>query len=259
VVSPQEETIVEIVGLSAGLSILRYISAQDSASPPTVRVSPRSSSHGLRFLPVPGEEEGVLRAPGAAIVLVAAAATELAVTTIRQPGSSSAAVDLHLEVVADPLSSEIGDHIPPGGISAPIRLSMLGHVARQGDVFVASGEWLGGPEFPARIEGLEICWPNLPLGLQLEYSVVIGGSTPLKLPDCSVNEFAGTRGRSAPILALTIALRGQIASRYQIRVDCLFLGGQMISESGQKLTLSGPTGREPLVGLRLWIEATPEF
>ena len=28
-VSPQEETIVEIVGLSAGLSILRYISAQE--------------------------------------------------------------------------------------------------------------------------------------------------------------------------------------------------------------------------------------
>ena len=72
-----------------------------------------------------------------------------------------------------------------------------------------------------------------------------------------MSEFAGTKGRAAPIVGLTIVLRGEIASSYRIKADCLFLGGQMISESGQKLILSGPTGREPLVGLRLWIETAP--
>ena len=255
---------VEVVCVAAGLSVLRYVSAEDAAAPPTVRVAPRSAGRRLDFIAVPGEAEHVLRAPGAAIVLVAEAETELAVTIIRQPRSISAAVNLHLELLAGAMSSQVREARVEGrdvGSSRPqpSRVSVLGHVARGGDVLVASGEWLGGPEFPVRIEGLEIRWPDMPGDLQLEYSVIIGGSTLRKLPACRINEFAGTKGRAAPIVGLTMVLRGETASSYRIKADCLFLGTQMISESGQTLILSGPTGREPLVGLRLWIETTPGF
>jgi hypothetical protein len=264
VASPEERAHVEVVSVPAGLSVLRYISAEDTTAPPTVRVVPRSAGRRLDFIPVPGEAEHVLRAPGAAIVLVANAETELVVTAIRPPGSSSAAVNLHLELLAGAMSSHVREARGEGrdvGTSRPhlSRVSVLGHVARQGDVLVASGEWLGGPEFPIRIEGLEVRWPDMPDDLQLEYSVVIGGSALHSLPACRVNEFAGTKGRAAPIVRLTMALHGETASSYRIKADCLFLGGQMISESGQTIILSGPTGREPLVGLRMWIETTSGF
>jgi hypothetical protein len=263
VAGDKEQADEEIVGLSAGLSILRYMSAEDSATPPTVRVRPLSAGRQIDFVPAPGEVEHMLRAPGAAIVLVAAAATQLAITTLPKPKSKSASVDLHLELVTDGLRSDrqqaLGGGIdtlsPP--VPRPIRLSVLGHVARQGDVLVTSGEWLGGPELPARIEGLEIRWPNMPRNIELEYSVLIAGNIPIRLPNCRVSEFAGTRGQSAAIVQLKIVLRSFGANSFRIRADCVFLGGQIISESGQVLSLSGPTGTEPLVGLRLWIERWP--
>ena len=93
-------------------------------------------------------------------------------------------------------------------------------------MLVTSGEWLGGPELPARIEGLEIRWPNMPGDIQLEYSVVIAGNIPIRLPDCRVSEFAGTKGRSAALVGLKMVLRGFGANSFRIRADCVFLGGR---------------------------------
>jgi hypothetical protein len=205
----------------------------------------------------------VLRGPGGAVVLVADDDIELTITVVRHSASNSAAIELHLEPLAPAALSQVTE-VPRGRdrVEAPVpegRMSVLGHLARRGDVLVASGEWLGGPEFPTRIEGVEIRWPGMPRGLSLEYSVIVAGNPLRKLRPCGVNEFAGTRGRATPIVQLTVALRGEIVNRYQVRAECLFLGGQMISESGSVITLTGPTGREPLVGLRLWIEMTPEL
>jgi hypothetical protein len=256
----EDQANVKVLRIAAGLSILRYVSAEDAGKTPTIRLAPRTSATRLQLIPVPGEPEPVLRAPGAAIVLVAETETELAVTIIRQPGSRSAAVDLHLELLAravTPASAMVRreDRHIGSSMPQPNRITVLGHVARRGDVLVATGEWLGGPEFPARIEGIEIRWPDMPRDLQLEYSVVVGGPTLRKSSVCRVSEFAGTKGRAVPIVRLALALSGATASSYRIKADCLFLGGQMISESGQKVALSGPTGKEPLVGFRLWIEA----
>jgi len=255
----EDQANVKFLRVAAGLSILRYVSAEDAGRTPTLRLAPRTSASRLQLIPVPGEPEHVLRAPGTAIVLVAETDAELAVTIIRQPGSRSPAVDLHLELLARAIPSALPtarreDHFR-SSVPQPNRITVLGHVARRGDVVVTAGEWLGGPEFPARIEGIEIRWPDMPRDVQLEYSVVVGGPALRKSSTCRVSEFAGTKGRAIPIVRLAIALGGAMASSYRIKADCLFLGGQMISESGQKVTLSGPTGKEPLVGLRLWIEA----
>jgi hypothetical protein len=257
----QDPSDVKVVRVSPGLSVLRYISAGDAVTPPSVRVDLSAAEGRLDLIPAPGEAPDVLRAPGGAVVLVADAEIELTITIIRHPASNSAAVELRLEPLAPAAWSNVSDeHRGRDQAEAPIpaaRLSILGHVARRGDVLVASGEWLGGPEFPARLEGIEIRWPAMPRGLSLEYSVIIGSNPLRKLRPCGVNEFAGTRGRATPIIQLTIALRGELANRYRVRAECLFLGGQMISESGPVITLTGPTGREPLVGLRLWIDAKP--
>jgi hypothetical protein len=260
----EDQSGYRVLRIPAGLSVLRYISAADAAKPPTVRVGPRSSGTRLDLIPVPGEAQHILRVPGAAIALIAGAETELMVAVVQQLGSTSADVELHLELVARALPWNAQEESGGNGHleSAPSKpglISVLGHVARLGDVVVASGEWLGGPEFPTRIEGVEIRWPGMPRGLDLEYSVTIGGKLRRQLPFCRVSEFAGSKGRSAPIVALTIVLRGEAAVWYSIKADCLFLGAQMMSRSGREIVLTGPTGREPLVGLRLAVEAASDL
>ena len=46
---------------------------------------PRFGGRGSNFVPVPGEAEHMLRAPGAAIVLIAEAESEIAITTFENP------------------------------------------------------------------------------------------------------------------------------------------------------------------------------
>ena len=255
----ENQTEIEVLRVAAGLSVLRYVSAGEAVRPPTIHVTPRAVGQ-LDLVPTPGEPKNVLRAPGAAIVLVNEAEAELALTIIRHPESKSVAIELHLELLAPAklsraLEEQSQDNRIESSSSTPSRMVLIGHLARRGDVLIDSGEWLGGPELPARIEGMEIRWPGMPLGLELEYAVTIDADGLHRLPPCKVNEFAGTRGRAIPIVGLALSLRGDKANSYRLKADCLFLGGQIISEFGRQMVLSGPTGREPLVGLRLWIEA----
>jgi hypothetical protein len=67
----------------------------------------------------------------------------------------------------------------------------------------------------------------------------------------AVGSFAGTRGRAMPLTGIVLELSGPDASHYQLEVEALFLGSPIKRAVGQRVLLSGPTGREPLVGLRL--------
>jgi hypothetical protein len=255
VVPTEGETETKTVRVSAGLSVLKYISAKESVAPPSVRLSWRNAGGRANFIAAPGQTKDVLRAPGTALVLVAEAESELTIRIVRDAESKSAEIELQLELLTPAKSS----HRPEKHGEAASGILVVGHLARRGDVIVENGEWLGGPEFPAPIEGIEIRWPEIPADLELEYSVIVGGNTLRKLRPCKVNEFAGTKGRAAPIVGLTMAFRGKMAQSYRLKADCVFLGEQMISQSGQKMDLAGPTGREPLVGLRLAIEAMGDF
>jgi hypothetical protein len=254
VVPTEGETETKTVRVSAGLSVLKYISAQESVAPPLVRVSWRNARGRANFIAAPGQTKDVLRAPGTALVLVAEVESELTIRIVRDAVSKSAEIELQLELLTPAKSSHVPEkHGEASGIL------VVGHLARRGDVIVENGEWLGGPEFPAPIEGIEIRWPEIPAGLELKYSVIVGGNTLRKLRPCKVNEFSGTKGRAAPIVGLTIALGGKMAQSYRLKADCIFLGEQMTNQSGQKLSLAGPTGKEPLLGLRLAIEALGDF
>jgi len=67
-------------------------------------------------------------------------------------------------------------------------------------------------------------------------------------------EFAGTRGRAAPLTALELTLDGPHADNYELRCEALFLGANVMVRSGRSVVLAGPSGREPLVGLKFSIE-----
>ncbi|HKU98842.1 MAG TPA: hypothetical protein VJR58_26345 [Vineibacter sp.] len=130
-------------------------------------------------------------------------------------------------------------------------IDILAHVARRGDVIIPSGEWICGPDYPMAIEGLEVRWPRRPAGLEIVTTVSVSKNGIRHLPASLTGEFAGTRGRAAPIANLEISLTGERAKEFTLRADALFLGASVQSRSGRSISLTGPTGREPLVGLRL--------
>jgi hypothetical protein len=101
------------------------------------------------------------------------------------------------------------------------------------------------------IEGIEIRWPNRPAGVNLSYEVAAGLRKRERSHEIQAGQFAGSRGEALPLVGIKLRLTGPNASRYELTADALFLGSHVDSRSGQEIFLSGSTGREPLVGLRL--------
>jgi hypothetical protein len=134
---------------------------------------------------------------------------------------------------------------------------VLGHVAGRGDVFAGANEWIGGPADPSRIEGLAIEWPNKPPGLSLRYAVTTARPHAGSNVPAAVGTFVGTRGRALPLVGIMLELSGSSGSSYEVVAEAAFLGAPIKRARGEKLTLTGPTGREPLVGIRLSIEEAP--
>ncbi len=128
---------------------------------------------------------------------------------------------------------------------------LVGHVAGVGDIAVRADEWLAGPTSPSRVEGFAIDWPGKPAGLEIGYAARIGGPKPVSTNMGSIGSFAGTKGRALPLVGANLELSGPLAPQFELIVETIFLGSPKQRQSGPRLTFSGPTGREPLVGLRV--------
>jgi hypothetical protein len=76
----------------------------------------------------------------------------------------------------------------------------------------------------------------------------------MQTPLVPTGTFAGTRGRALPLVGAILELTGPQAAKHQLEVDALFLGSPQVRMTGQRVVLSGPTGREPLVGVRIQLE-----
>jgi hypothetical protein len=108
---------------------------------------------------------------------------------------------------------------------------------------------------PSRIEGIALQWPEMPRDFGLRYAVKIGGQRPTATEPVPAGTYAGTRGRALPLIGAALEISGPSARGYQLVVDAIFLESPQMRVTGQRTVLSGPTGREPLVGLRVGIEA----
>jgi hypothetical protein len=137
------------------------------------------------------------------------------------------------------------------GIGVFDRFSILGHVAGFGDAIVRAGEWIAGPDAPARIEGLAIDWSDKPADVDLCYSVKLARPHAASGRTTRLGDYAGTRGRALPIVAVRLELTGPGAAGFQLFGEATFLGAPLMRVTGRRLAIAGPTGREPLVGFRL--------
>jgi hypothetical protein len=237
----------QCVSVSSGVSLLRYTGSAAGEASPSVHVRPvEHHASDISLIPAPGLQDSVLRAPGDYLIVRADRAGELDLRVrARRPGGSIDA-QLELDRVALPLSR-------PSARSG-FGLDILAHIARRGDAIFGAGDWICGPERPARIEGLEIRWPARPNGVSLFYSVTTGGQARRVSREYAIDEYAGTRGLSRPLIGVRFRLVGSRAEGLELRVEALFERCGVKSATGQDISLAGSTGNEALLGLRLAAE-----
>jgi hypothetical protein len=243
------------VDLARGLFLIRYNSADDDLSPPTVRVFPdRPSAENCRIIVSPDSSDGTLWAPPSGLVVMATQPCRLVVeVTPQNPGGSVAA-----NIKIEPLHPGQRPARPSARYDAAQTLQpsfedfrILAHVAGVGDVSEGLDRWIAGPAAPARIEGLSLHWPGKPYDLEINYAVKFARPQPGDNVLVPLGTFAGTRGRALPLTGVVLETSGPSASRYALTAEAIFLGSPAIRIAGQRINLIGPSGREPLVGIRI--------
>lgn len=246
------------VAIKPGLFLVRYATAEDQAHPPIVKVSSTpAQNQDISFVLDPEHTEAVLWQPDSCLVVRALAPGELSVEVMPSQTGGSAAATVRIE----PLSQ--GKRTLPAKISAGINerydlsnFRILAHVTGIGDQLVKANEWIAGPVAPARIEGISIAWPDKPRDLEIRYAVKTVKPPLPSTRAVSLGSFAGSRGKAMPINSLMLELSGPAATALQFFVEAIFLGSPTIRTSGRRIAVSGPTGREPLVGLRVALQHT---
>lgn len=242
------------VNVERGVLLVRYATAENESRPPKVKivVNPKYQRY-IELVLSPGHKDAVLWQPGSCLVVRASKPGQLLVEVIPIDRGGSTAATVKIETLSQ------GEAVPtirrqPAAEVDLGRLSLLGHVAGTGDVFARAGEWIAGPDAPARIEGLSIDWPGKPDDLDIRYSVNLARPHAVSGRLTELGGYAGTRGRALPILGVTIELTGSGAAGFQLSAEAAFLGSPLTRMTGRRVALSGPTGREPLVGFRLRLD-----
>ena len=253
------------IDLARGLFLVRYNGAEDKTSPPVVRVyADRTSLNNCNIITGPDAANGTLFAPETALVVSVARPSRLIVevTAGRAGGSTAANIKIEPLSQGQPAVQPIGQpagrpfdayepEADPDGLSA---LKLLAHVAGLGDVTVGPNTWIAGPAAPARIEGISLEWPNKPYDLNLQYAVKFARPQRGDNQFVPLGTFAGTRGRALAITGFSLEATGPGADRYAIAAETIFLGAPALRVTGNRIVVSGPSGREPLVGLKLSLE-----
>nr|QIG99804.1 hypothetical protein G6P99_45715 [Bradyrhizobium sp. 6(2017)] len=209
---------------------------------------------------------GTLFAPESALVVSVARPSRLIVEVTAGRAGGSTAANIKIEpltqgqqvgqAVAQPVSQPVDTYEPePNAAAGELDdLKLLAHVAGLGDVTVGANAWIAGPSAPARIEGICLEWPNMPHDLNLQYAVKFARPQRGDNQFVPIGTFAGTRGRALAITGFSLEATGPGVDRYAISAETIFLGAPALRVSGNRIVVSGPSGREPLVGLKLNLE-----
>jgi hypothetical protein len=244
------------VDIGRGIFLVRYADAEDEAWPPTVTVSPDAESEEhISLLLHPDHRDPVLWQPGACLVVRASSPGRLSIAVKPSVINGSAAATVKVEPLLQRTAAPAvlaGKH--NGSSSDVDDFRVLGHIAGIGDVVAHANEWLAGPSAPSRIEGISIAWPGKPDDLQFRYAVQTAKAQSISGRMLELDSFAGTRGKALAIVGITLEISGISASNFQLEAEAIFLGAPTIRIVGRRIVLSGPTGREPLVGLRVGLE-----
>jgi hypothetical protein len=250
-----------------GLYVLRYDSTVGEHDHPMATVHPIPGCEtSIQVISGPGAEPGRLDGPGAALCIRASAHGHLhvGIKRARADGSLSAALTLETlgrngSVPPATESATAAPTTPFVGVEQADRSAhgalFVAHIARRGDIAIASNTWAAGPRSPAPIEGIEM----LPLPterVQAEIQVLNSAANEKWSEWSGPGAFSGTRGMSLPLIALRLRLTGPDAHLHYLNADALFLGAPIVNRRGREIEFRSEAGSDPLVGLRF--ELCPE-
>lgn len=172
--------------------------------------------------------------PGDAVtVAVPGPASPVLVTTYRAAGSGPSTLALAVRPFVAPL---------------PSGMEVLAHVSRRGDVRGREGDWVGDPTGQCWVEGLALIAPGT---AGVEYRVLGAEGE----GDWHANgHFAGSRGRSRPLLGL--AVRAPAGSP-ALAVEAVFASGHRAGPANDGSLLRSPRQGDPLVAFRVRPETLP--
>jgi hypothetical protein len=246
----------KVVNLDRGLFFVNYRSAEDSLSPPHVTVAPAEGhERRMEIILHPDATEPTLWEPNSGLVVRVntPGVLQVQVQPMRLGGSQAAVVRI------EPIQSGRTHVVSPQGESlglytnaATEGLKVLGHVAGRGDVVVGPNAWIAGPTAPSRVEGVALEWPEKPAGLDIRYAVQFANGQAGSGRMVPLGAYAGTRGRALPITGVVLELSG--TDELEFVAEAGFLNAPTLRAVGKRVVLSGPTNREPLVGIRIGIE-----
>jgi hypothetical protein len=238
-----------------GLFLISYQSAESENAPPRVTVTVGPGGEGdVDFITAPDADGPILWSPGACMIARVHRKTQLLVVVSQDAiGGSTGAIVKVSAVSHDPGGMKFRQSIGGPNLSS---FRLIGHVAGIGDVTVGPNDWIAGPMTPSRIEGFAIEWPGGPGNGFVRYAATIGDPNRTTTPLVDIGGFVGTRGRALPIVGVIFELSDAAAQSMQIEVDAIFLGSPQMHAVGPRTILAGPTGREPLVGLKLRLKMT---
>lgn len=244
----------KVVSLDRGLFLVNYKSADDLASPPHVTVVPAQGHEGrMELIMHPDASEPTLWQPNSGLMVrVNTPGTlQIQVQPMRPGGSRAAMVRIEpIQSGRAPLVAQ-SEHTALHSNVVIEGLKVLGHVAGRGDVIAAPNTWIAGPTAPSRIEGIALDWPEKPVGLDIRYAVQFANGQAGSGKMVSLGTFAGTRGRALPITGVVLEISG--TDRFEFVAEATFLNAPTLRAIGKRVVLSGPTSREPLVGIRMGI------
>jgi hypothetical protein len=204
------------------------------------------------------ERHKILRGLGESWKVEVGSNVKLLISVVAPTPEIRSTLAVTVEALADRSGGPPDEHAGDVASERPSTdLLLVAHLSKQGDATFRAADWIGGPARPARIEGLSIDWPACPSEVALAYRVAMANGT--RTNWLARGQFAGSRGRNLPITSLSLSLSGPAAAEWRLVAEAMFQGGsgqrpERQSTSGATVMLSGKSGREALVGLRLSIE-----
>lgn len=143
----------------------------------------------------------------------------------------------------------------PGSEHIRVRLSATVHVAGLGDRYFDGRNWIGNHQSRRAIEGFQLDFLSHLDGMDIQYKVTSGSPEVSELR--SGDEFAGSRGASRKVHAISFGLLGNAAKKYHCSVTCAFVDGLEVgpfADGREFRSLSGAA----LEAFRIWFSRKPE-
>jgi hypothetical protein len=260
----------QLVDIREGLYVVQYSGAADAINPPSVAVvSVRGQSPAIEIMMPPGTYGDKLDQPGTSLVLSSEGSGQIAVVVTPSRSGGSVAAEVSVMALKDLITRAL-DNLPANGKfparggsgavpRAPARrkprIVNIMHISGQGDVQIDPTLWMPQVDSDIPIEGMALGIEDPGLAGAVEYRVRVSGPKGRMSSWARNGIFVGSRGRSLPLTGIGLRLTAPDADRFVIHAEARFIGGATVRLSGPEVYLSGPTGYEGLLALKVEAEA----